>query len=104
MGYMLSLRKTEQPNAETGEKSIVILYRIFVVDKGNKNFAYRYDGKVWVPRFEERATMNGIWKRQKDYCFEFLGIRFIKTQTCLQPGTKAYHMIASGLEERAKQF
>ena len=57
-------KKTEQPNAETGEKSIVILYRIFVVDKGNKNFAYRYDGKVWVPRFEERATMNGIKGRK----------------------------------------
>ena len=53
-------KKTEVTNAETGEKSIVVLYRIFVVDKENKNFAYRYDGKVWVPRFEERAKMNGI--------------------------------------------
>ena len=97
-------KKTEQPNAETGEKSIVILYRIFVVDKGNKNFAYRYDGKVWVPRFEERATMNGI-KGRKITVLTNSGSGSLpmtpSTFSSIQ-GTKAYDMIASGLEEEGK--
>ncbi len=95
--YMF-FKKTEVTNAETGEKSIVILYRTFVVDKGNKNFAYRYDGKIWVPRFEERATMNGIKGRK---------IEILKTSDSLPmtpstfssiQGTKAYDMIVNGLE------
>ncbi|MEE5991150.1 MAG: hypothetical protein V3G41_10770, partial [Lachnospiraceae bacterium] len=94
----------EQPNAETGEKSIVILYRIFVVDKGNKNFAYRYDGKVWVPRFEERATMNGIKGRKITVLntSESGSLPMTPSTFSSIQGTKAYDMIASGLEEDGK--
>ena len=94
-------KKTETTNPETGEKSIVILYRIFVIDKGNKNFAYRYDGKVWVPRFEERATMNGI----KGRSIKVLTTSQDSASLPMSPstfssisGTKAYDMIAGSLE------
>ena len=97
-------KKTEQPNAETGEKSIVILYRIFVVDKGNKNFAYRYDGKIWVPRFEERANMNGVKGRTITVLntSESGSLPMTPSTFSSIQGTKAYDMIASGLEEDGK--
>ncbi len=38
----------------------VVYYRIFLKDNFSKtHYIYMYDGKFWVPRFEERATYAG---------------------------------------------
>lgn len=94
-------KKTETVNSETGEKAIVILYRIFVVDKENKNFAYRYDGKLWVPRFEERATMSGIKGREIKVLTttdDGKSLPMTPSTFASLSGTKAYDMIADSLE------
>jgi len=46
------------------EPNKVVYYRIFLKDNYSKtNYIYMYDGKFWVPRFEERAEYAGADSR-----------------------------------------
>jgi len=96
----------ETPNKDPDivENSTIVLYRIFIIDSANKNFGYRYDGKVWVPRFDERASMQGVdgrtikvLKNSKDaQSFPMTTNTFENVYNL--KGTKAYDMIKDSLE------